>query len=240
MSASFAARDKDGFDPDTHRDRASAKPPGRPNHHGEPGAKSTRLFEAIDNLFDDLAPSPWGAHAGHTLSHNVRRKIAAHKPLYTPEERLRRDQSPWTIVQGVLAPLQFLVFAISLGLVARYLITGQGYQIATLSILVKTVALYSIMITGSIWEKEVFGKWLFAHAFFWEDVFSMLVLGLQTTYVAALILGWGTPRQQMLISMAAYAAYAINAFQFLWKLRQARLEAPSNVSGDSERLGQPA
>ena len=30
--------------------------------------------------------------------------------LYTDEERSRRDASPWTLVQGVLAPLQFFVF----------------------------------------------------------------------------------------------------------------------------------
>ena len=85
------------------------------------------------------------------------------------------------------------------------------------------------MITGSIWEKAVFGKWLFARAFFWEDVFSMLVLGLQTAYLAALLLGWGSPRQQMMIAIAAYATYAINASQFLLKLRAARLEGGSRV-----------
>jgi 3-vinyl bacteriochlorophyllide hydratase len=42
------------------------------------------------------------------------------------------------------------------------------------------------MITGSIWEKVVFGKYLFARPFFWEDVFSMLVLALHTAYLYAL------------------------------------------------------
>ncbi len=146
-------------------------------------------------------------------------------PLYTPEERARRDATAWTLVQGILAPLQFLVFAVSLGLVVRYLLTGQGYQMATLSILVKTVLLYTIMITGSVWEKVVFGKWLFARAFFWEDVFSMLVLTLQTAYLASLIFGWGSSRQQMMIAISAYAVYVVNAAQFVLKLREARLEA---------------
>ena len=56
--------------------------------------------------------------------------------------------------------------------------------------MVKTLVLYTIMITGSIWEKEVFGRYLFAPAFFWEDVFSMLVLALHTAYLAALFTGW--------------------------------------------------
>ncbi len=203
-------------------------------------AGSFSFNDWVDDAIDYLAPSPWGVHAGTPLLHRVRPHAVVRRPLYSPQERQRRDRSPWTIVQAVLAPLQFLAFAISVALVARYLVTGQGYHAATISILIKTVALYTIMITGSIWEKEVFGKWLFAPAFFWEDLFSMLVLGLQTAYLSALILGWGTPRQQILISVAAYAAYAINAFQFVWKLRQARLEAPAKASGVSDHIGQPA
>ena len=107
-------------------------------------------------------------------------------PLYTPEQRRRRDATRWTWVQGLLAPLQFVVFAVSLGLVLRYLVTGQGLEAATLSVVVKTLLLYTIMVTGSIWEKVVFGQWLFAPAFYWEDVFSMLVLALHTAYLAAL------------------------------------------------------
>jgi 3-vinyl bacteriochlorophyllide hydratase len=151
------------------------------------------------------------------------------RPLYTPEERARRDATAWTTVQAVLAPLQFLVFLVSLWLVVDYLRTGQGYVAATVSIVVKTLVLYTIMITGSIWEKVVFGKWLFAPSFFWEDVFSMLVLGLQTLYLAALLLGWWSPREQMLIAVAAYAAYVVNAAQFVWKLRMARLEGARGV-----------
>jgi 3-vinyl bacteriochlorophyllide hydratase len=147
-----------------------------------------------------------------------------HRPLYTPEQRIIRDKSPWTLVQAILAPLQFVIFAISLGLVARFLATGQGYEIATASIVAKTIVLYVIMITGSIWEKVVFGEWLFVESFFWEDVFSMLVLGLQTLYLFSLIFGWWTPREQMWIAVAAYVTYVINAAQFIWKLRMARLE----------------
>jgi 3-vinyl bacteriochlorophyllide hydratase len=145
-------------------------------------------------------------------------------PLYTPEERKRRDASPWTLVQGVLAPIQFVVFLVSLGLVLRYLATGEGAQAATLSIVAKTLILYVIMITGSIWEKVVFGRYLFARPFFWEDVFSMLVLALHTAYLASLIFDLIPLREQMLLALAAYATYVINAGQFLLKLRAARLE----------------
>ena len=145
--------------------------------------------------------------------------------LYSQEERQRRDESVWTIVQGVLAPLQFLVFLASLALVSHYLMTGEGAFAADVSVVVKTLVLYTIMITGSIWEKVVFGRWLFAPAFFWEDVFSMLVLALHTLYLVMLLGGVGTVDQRMVVALAAYAAYVVNAAQFLLKLRTARLQS---------------
>ena len=153
------------------------------------------------------------------------------RPLYTPEERARRDASAWTLVQGVLAPVQFLVFLVSLGLVLRWLATGDGYAAATISVVVKTLVLYTIMVTGSIWEKVVFGRWLFAPSFFWEDVFSMLVLALHTAYLAALYAGWLDARGLMLLALAAYATYVVNAAQFIWKLRMARREATPALTG---------
>ncbi len=147
------------------------------------------------------------------------------RPLYTSEERARRDATAWTLVQGVLAPVQFLVFLVSVVLVVRYLQTGQGETAATVSIVLKTFLLYTIMITGCIWEKVVFGRYLFAASFFWEDVFSMLVLALHTAYLVALYTGSLSVREQMLLALAAYAAYAINATQFILKLRAARLQS---------------
>jgi 3-vinyl bacteriochlorophyllide hydratase len=148
-------------------------------------------------------------------------------PLYTPEERRRRDSTRWTLVQGVLAPIQFLVFLISLALVLRYLATGEGFAAATASVVIKTFVLYAIMITGAIWEKVVFGQYLFARAFFWEDVFSMLVLALHSAYLTLVLFNVGGPAAQFGVALAAYAAYVVNAGQFLWKLRLARLEAPA-------------
>jgi 3-vinyl bacteriochlorophyllide hydratase len=159
------------------------------------------------------------------------------KPLYSAEERARRDASPWTLVQGVLAPLQFLVFAVSLVLVVRFLITGSGEYAATCSILLKTLLLYAIMITGCLWERDVYGRYLFAPAFFWEDVVSMLVMALQTAYLLSWLSGWLEPRQQMTIALAAYAAYVINATQFLLKLRAARLQAARTQTLPLQQLG---
>jgi len=145
------------------------------------------------------------------------------RQLYTPEERIRRDSTVWTTVQAVLAPLQFLVFLVSVVLVVRFMLTGAGYEAATVSIIVKTGFLALIMVTGAIWEKVVFGQYLFAEAFFWEDVFSFAVIALHCCYVWALLTGLAH-EQQMWIALGAYTAYVVNAGQFIWKLRVARAE----------------
>ena len=155
-------------------------------------------------------------------------RTASDRPLYTAEERARRDATVWTLVQGVLAPLQFAVFAVSLVLVLRYLWAGEGYGAATLSVVIKTFVLYLIMVTGAIWEKVVFGRYLFAPAFFWEDAVSMIVIALHTAYLVAL---WGgmAPGPLMGLALAAYVTYVVNAAQFVLKLRAARLQMPLAV-----------
>ncbi len=148
--------------------------------------------------------------------------------LYTPEQRARRDATAWTWVQGVLAPLQFLVCLISAGLVVRCLLTGEGETLALWSVMAKTALLYLIMVTGCIWEKVVFGQYLFAPAFFWEDVFSMLVLALHTLYLVAWVQDSLEVRALLFLALAAYAAYGVNAAQFLLKLKAARQQATAH------------
>jgi 3-vinyl bacteriochlorophyllide hydratase len=182
----------------------------------------------LGRIMDSVDCAPWGAMAGRHVSNEFGgyggvSRSRARRPLYTAEQKRRRDATPWTMVQGVLAPLQFLVFAVSLSLVVRYLLTGGGEQAATVSIVVKTGVLYTIMVTGAIWEREVFGRYLFAPAFYWEDAVSMVVIALHTAYLVALVSGALDTQSMMLLALAAYAAYVVNATQFVLKLRAARL-----------------
>ena len=167
------------------------------------------------------------------------RLVPLRRPLYTPQERARRDASGWTLVQGLLAPIQFFVFLASLGLVTRYLLTGEGLDMANLSVVAKTLTLYAIMVTGCIWEKVVFGRYLFAPAFYWEDVFSMLVLALHTAYLVAMYTGALAGASLMYLALAAYATYLVNAGQFLLKLRAARLDYAASQQANLQPLGGP-
>jgi len=181
------------------------------------------ISSVLDRLMAAFDGSPWAMSSGRDCLH-ARGDSHRSQPLYTPEQRVRRDNTYWTLVQGILAPIQFLVFIASAVLVVRFLATGEGFEIATASVVVKTLLLYAIMVTGAIWEKVVFGRYLFAPAFYWEDVFSMLVLALHTAYLTALIGGYGDAEFQMMLALAAYATYVVNATQFVLKLRAARLD----------------
>jgi 3-vinyl bacteriochlorophyllide hydratase len=150
--------------------------------------------------------------------------------LYTPAQRARRDATAWTLVQGILAPVQFLIFGISLYLVINSLHTGEHTDWALASVVLKTVVLYAIMVTGAIWEKVVFGQYLFAPAFYWEDVVSMGVMVLHTAYVWAWWQGVWSANDLLWLALAAYGSYAINAAQYIRKLRMARLQKTETTS----------
>ncbi|PIT73686.1 2-vinyl bacteriochlorophyllide hydratase [Limnohabitans sp. B9-3] len=157
--------------------------------------------------------------------------------LYTPEQRAKRDATRWTLVQGVLAPVQFLVFLVSLYLVLNSLKTGEHTDWALASVVLKTLVLYAIMITGCIWEKVVFDKYLFAHAFFWEDVVSMGVMALHTAYLWVWWTGSWSTSEQLWLALTAYITYGINAAQYIRKLRMARLQKPSvNQAGSAVQV----
>ena len=163
--------------------------------------------------------------ASHPTALGQREQKIDRDLLYTAEEKKRRDETIWTLVQGGLAPLQFFVFLVSTYLVIRYLNTGEGYQIATISVIFKTSILMLIMVTGAIWEKVVFGQYLLAPAFFWEDIVSFFVIFLHIAYVLALWINLFSEQQLMLLALVAYVAYFVNALQFLIKLRAARMQS---------------
>jgi len=174
---------------------------------------------------------PVNTPAASTGGHGRTGAVGA-RPIYTPEERRRRDATVWTLVQGILAPVQFLVFLVSLVLVLWALATGEFHQAAAISVVVKTLLLYTIMVTGAIWEKVVFGQYLFAPSFYWEDVVSMAVIALHTAYLVVLFAGVFSPATQLLIALAAYVTYVINAAQFLWKMKVAkRVERAAAAEG---------
>jgi 3-vinyl bacteriochlorophyllide hydratase len=157
--------------------------------------------------------------------------------MYTPEQLARREASPWTRVQMILAPIQFIAFIISFILVAYYLVSGEAYVAATISVLVKIGLIWAITITGMLWEKDVYDHYFMAREFFWEDLGNLIAILTHNAYFVVQWLGW-SQRDVMIVMLVAYITYLFNAGQFLVKgirsarqRREVRLQTMSQAKG---------
>lgn len=136
--------------------------------------------------------------------------------MYTPEQLRRREASKWTKVQIILAPIQFLVFIISFALVIRYLVTGEGHDIATFSIWLKIALIWALTITGMLWEYDMFDHYFMAKEFFWEDVGNLIAIITHNLYFVARWMG-ADEQTVMWVMVFAYITYLFNAGQFVYR-----------------------
>ncbi|MGQ9927547.1 MAG: 2-vinyl bacteriochlorophyllide hydratase [Chloroflexaceae bacterium] len=142
--------------------------------------------------------------------------------MYTPEQLRRRAASPWTRVQIILAPIQFVAFIISFALVIRYLITGEGYWVTTVSIWIKIALIWALTITGMLWEHDMFDHYFMAREFFWEDLGNLIAIITHNLYFVARWLG-ASNETVMWVMVFAYVTYLFNAGQFVARgIRSAR------------------
>jgi 3-vinyl bacteriochlorophyllide hydratase len=154
--------------------------------------------------------------------------------MYTPEQLAKREASPWTRVQMILAPIQFLAFIISFALVAYYVVTGHGHLAATISVWIKILLIWAITITGMLWEKDVYDHYFMAREFFWEDLGNLIAILTHNAYFVVQWLGWNQ-RDVMLVMLFAYITYLFNAAQFLVKgIRSARLRREMRLQSMSQ------
>ena len=148
---------------------------------------------------------------------------------YTPEQYERRRKSKWTMVQIIGAPLQLMVFFISLGFVLYTYATDQLFEVTTTTIFLKIVFLYFMCITGMFWEKDVFDHYYFAPEFFWEDFVTTFVMVTHSAYLVALFFPIDH-KGLMLVIMIAYLSYLFNAGQYVWKWWKGRSEIRRTVA----------
>ncbi len=134
--------------------------------------------------------------------------------MYTEDQLRRREASRWTKVQIILAPIQFVAFIISFGLVIRYLITGEGYWVATISVWIKITLIWALTITGMLWEHDMFDHYFLAKEFFWEDIGNLIAIITHNLYFVAQWMG-ASRETVMWVMVFAYVTYLFNALQFI-------------------------
>ncbi len=156
--------------------------------------------------------------------------------MYTPQQLANREASPWTRVQIILAPIQFVAFIISLSLVIYYLVTGEGYWAATISVWVKIALIWALTITGMFWEHDVFGHYFMAPEFFWEDFGNLIAILTHNAYFVVQWLGW-EQRDVMIVMLFAYITYLFNAGQFIYRgVQSARYRRQLRAQQGNEQI----
>lgn len=139
-------------------------------------------------------------------------------PRYTPEQLRKRNNSVWTKVQLILAPIQFVVFIIGVVLTVMYY-TGslENFSLVTWALLIKTIFLVVLFVTGAFFEKEVFDIWVFSPEFYWEDIGSSVATVFHFLYFVLAYLGFS---KEALVwsALVAYFTYVVNAIQYLVRI----------------------
>jgi 3-vinyl bacteriochlorophyllide hydratase len=86
------------------------------------------------------------------------------------------------------------------------------------------------IVTGSLWEHDVFGEWWFAEEFFVEDVMTVNVFLL---HVAVVVMYFKLPGELGAVAgllVFAYVIYALNVAQYIAQHASAR--PPAAGTGD--------
>jgi 3-vinyl bacteriochlorophyllide hydratase len=142
----------------------------------------------------------------------------------------RRKASIWTTIHPLFAIGQLLVFFVSVGLFVAYLRGAVPFQFVHVSVLVKIALMVGAVITGSLWERDVFGYWWFAPEFLFEDVMTLIVFITQMTYLAMVF----THPQLMGVILGvlifAYTVYIANVAQYIHRTQTAKKEAAASSS----------
>jgi 3-vinyl bacteriochlorophyllide hydratase len=172
----------------------------------------------------DLPPAPIFAIFNHFFTKQLKnffhhQRTYCFMPRYTPDQLERRNASVWTKVQGILAPIQFVMFLA--GLTVTWLYQSHvwitDFYWITFFVTLKTLMLVLIFVTGGFFEQEVFGAFAFAPEFFWEDFGSAIAMVVHISYFILFFIGLP---EKILIQTAllAYLSYLVNAAQFVIRL----------------------
>ncbi len=142
----------------------------------------------------------------------------------------RRESSVWTRVHPIFAIGQLGVFLVSVVLLVLYLLHVISFTYVFDSVLIKVGFMIGAIITGSLWEHDVYGAWWFAHEFFVEDVMTANVFFLHVI-VLVIALGWPANMRAILgILLFGYVIYALNVAQYI----VAHLRSRTSVDEDVE------
>jgi 3-vinyl bacteriochlorophyllide hydratase len=127
----------------------------------------------------------------------------------------RSAASVWTRIHPVFAIGQLGVFLVSVVLFALYFLHMVPFTAVHDSVLMKIALMIGAIVTGSLWEHDVFGHWWFAYEFFIEDVMTLNVFLLHIGYLITVYVWPQTMPAVLAMLGVAYAVYALNVAQYI-------------------------
>jgi 3-vinyl bacteriochlorophyllide hydratase len=110
---------------------------------------------------------------------------------------------------------------VSVGLLVGYFNGAVSFDTVHESVLVKVALMIGAIVTGALWEKDVFGHYWFAPEFLGEDTMTVNVLILHISYLAMVIAHPENLTAQIGTLLVAYTVYIGNVAQYI--LRTANL-----------------
>ena len=144
--------------------------------------------------------------------------------------RERREASIWTRIHPIFAIGQLGAFAVSVVLLALYFLHLASFATVYLSVLIKIAFMIGAVVTGSLWEHDVFGPWWFAHDFFVEDVMTLNVFLLHIAFLVTAF-KWPSNTNAVLgMLLFAYGIYALNVAQYIVQHRSQKRLSDANAA----------
>ena len=146
--------------------------------------------------------------------------------------RARRSSSVWTLVHPLFAIGQMLAFFVSVGFIVAYARGAVDYHVVHISVLVKIGLMVGAVVTGALWERDVFGYYWFAPDFMFEDVMTAIVFVFQLAYLAMVTFHPNDQAAILLMLFFAYTVYAGNVAQYIHRTQNDKkkaLEAQARV-----------
>ena len=138
--------------------------------------------------------------------------------------RDRRQASVWTLIHPLFAIGQLLAFFVSVGVFVAYLRGAVPFHAVHVSVLVKIGLMVGAVLSGSFWERDVFGYWWFAPEFLFEDVMTLIVFISQLSYLAMVALHPHLMKPILGILGFAYFVYVANVAQYIHRTQTMKKE----------------
>jgi 3-vinyl bacteriochlorophyllide hydratase len=127
----------------------------------------------------------------------------------------RRAASVWTKIHPIFALGQLLAFFVSVGLLVGYFRGAVSFETVHQSVLVKVALMFGAIITGALWEKDVFGAYWFAPEFMSEDTMTVNVFILHAAYLGFAAAHPENVTLQIGMLIVAYGVYIANVAQYV-------------------------